>query len=378
MMEKIGICTIYTGYNYGSSLQAYAVKYIVNKIGYVPEVFKLSGSLKKGRDIRLNKLFVICIRSLLHYKAGKKNISSYHSSINAIFSDKTIKLFQAFYRNNIAATVIGYRKLKRKSHNDDYVAFICGSDQIWNATAMYIDPFYYLSFAPEYKRIAFAPSLGKDKIPDYNQKIIANKISRIPHLSIREDKGKEIIKDLIGRDPVVLIDPTMVLTKEEWKKEFHLREEDKRYALAYFLDNPSDNATEIIESIRDDGLEILFLPYSAKETDWNGSDVGPIEFIQLILNAEVVLTDSFHGTAFAINFNKKFYSFSRMYGSAENQSSRLLSLLNMLKLTDRFDPKVSNIYSEIDYQEVNKILSVQRNESYSFLQKAIKEVRENG
>ena len=170
-MKKIGVATVYTGYNYGSALQAYATKQILSDMGYEAEILKISGSLVKGRDIRLKKLFTVAFRSLIH-KGGVKSLKNYSSSISKEFKEGTIELFHDFFCKEISPLVLSFSNLRKKAKNSEYAAFICGSDQVWNSAVFYVDPFYYLRFAPLEKRIAFAPSFGRDFVPDYNKKKI--------------------------------------------------------------------------------------------------------------------------------------------------------------------------------------------------------------
>ena len=314
MMKKVGICTVYTGYNYGSALQAFATKNILKRLGYDGDILKVSGSMVKGRDIRLKKLIVLGWNILLHPMCAKSVICSYTRSKNKTLSESSKRKFNEFYQKKINPTIIAQSKLKSVARSDEYLSFICGSDQIWNASTLYVDPFYYLSFAPREKRIAFAPSFGRDFIPKYNLKKIKKRISAIPNLSVRESGGQQIIKDLIGKDVQVLLDPTLLIDKETWIELLQLKENkpEKPYVLAYFLDEPSPKAKRIIGELANGGKEVVFLPYSRNEV-WLDRclDAGPKEFLQILLNADVVCTDSFHGTAFSINFSKEFYCFER-------------------------------------------------------------------
>lgn len=370
-MEKIGICTIYTGYNYGSALQAFATREILRSLGYEGEILKLSGSLVEGRDIRINKLVVMAFRSLLHYKAGKQSAQSYKANYQAELSEKTKRLFSGFYTNIIRPTVISYIALKRKAHSNEFHAFLCGSDQIWNASAMYVDPFYYLEFAPKSKRIAFAPSFGRNKIPEYNQDIILRRVNNIAHLSVREDEGQHIIYKGTGRKAKVLIDPTLVLTSQEWVDALKIKPYSGDFVLAYFLDEPNEIAKKHLQKEIDSGEKVVCIPRSIMKGT-KAVDAGPKEFIRLILSAKRVYTDSFHGTAFSISFHKDFYSFSRNYGAASDQSSRLTSLLKKFDLMERYDASES---VKTNYSDVDEELTKERNESKNYLKKCLEGTR---
>ncbi len=366
-MKKIGICTIYTGYNYGSALQAYATREILHSLGYDGDILKLSGSIVEGRDIRVNKLLIMAIRSLLHYKAGKKSVQSYKANYQTELSESTKKLFSTFYNNDISPIIISYKELKRKAHTDGYYSFLCGSDQIWNASAMYVDPFYYLDFAPKRKRIAFAPSFGRSEIPSYNRKSIYRRINNITYLSVRENEGQRIIYKGTGRKANVLIDPTLVLTSQEWIDALKIKPLNKDFVLAYFLDEPNEIAKMQLRKEIVSGEKVVCIPRQCMPNS-KVINAGPREFIRLVLSAKRIYTDSFHGTAFSISFHKDFYSFSRNYGAASDQSSRLTSLLKKLCLMSRYDCPTEVI---TDYKQVDKILDKERKVSKIYLKKSL-------
>ncbi len=367
-MKKIGIATLYTGFNYGSALQAYAVKAIVERLDCSGDIFKMKGSLIKGRDVRVNKLFVMLFRAAFNAK-GRKSLKNFKTSISKPLSDETMRLFSDFIDKKIKPIEISYSKLKKKAHSEEYDAFLCGSDQIWGSTELYIDPFYYLQFAPQNKRIAFSPSFGKDFVPDYNKKRIAKYLSEIKYKSVREQSGVGIVKELTGDNAEVLIDPTLVLTSDDWRGELELQADHKTpYLLAYFLDTPSELAFQTIKELSDKySLKIVGLPYQTNDLPWESLSAGPKEFVELISNAKVVCTDSFHGTAFSLNFNVPFYTFERNYGDAEKQSTRIHSILNYVGLTERLDPSSSDTCFDIDFDEVNEKLNEERKHSYQYL-----------
>lgn len=379
-MKKVGICTVYTGYNYGSALQAFATKNILKQLGYNGEILKVSGSIVKGRDIRLRKMLVLGWNMLTHPKYAKGLVRIYAGDKNKILSQNSQIKFNEFYEKEINPTIVAQSRLKAVAKSEEFLSFICGSDQVWNATTFYVDPFYYLTFAPKGKRIAFAPSFGRDFIPDYNLKTISKRVSNIPYLSVRETGGQKIIRDITGREAEVLIDPTLVIDKEKWIKLLKLeqKEQKERYALAYFLDTPSAKAKKVIEELAESEYKILSLPY-CREGDLYGTclDAGPKEFLQILLNADVICTDSFHGTAFSINFGKEFYCFEREYGQAANQSSRVVSLLKKVGFSERYNSEKLCLSKSIDYDYCNTVLQNEREKVNAYLLNALRETATN-
>lgn len=368
--KKIGIATVYTGFNYGSALQAFATKTLLSEMGYESEVLKLSGSLLPGRDVRVKKILTVLFRSMLH-PGGVKSLKNYGDSIKKPLSPESVAMFRQFTDYNIRPYEEKYNNLKKSAHSEEYCAFLCGSDQIWNSAVFYVDPFYYLRFAPEEKRIAFAPSFGRDFIPNYNKRKIKKFVSGIKYKSVREESGVGLIKKLTGDSAQVLIDPTLVLNSDEWTKNLKLKiKSEEKYLLAYFLDAPSEKAKKAVKDISEKyGLKIIGLPYSFEDTSWaeNTAHAGPSEFVEYIKNASFVCTDSFHGTAFSLNFNIPFYTFERNYGNAGKQSARIQSILGIVSQNERYEPENSDDCFNISFDNVNRVLNEQREISKKYL-----------
>ncbi|MGQ7318910.1 polysaccharide pyruvyl transferase family protein [Streptococcus suis] len=377
MMKKIGISTVHTGFNYGSALQAFASKVILQELGYQGVNISLKGSIMKGRDVRLKKIVVIALRLLRQPHNIKKRVSVYGDNISKSYSERTKELFINFRNDKIEPYSCTWNQLKCLAKNDDYKAFLCGSDQIWNSEALYVDPQYYLRFAPKDKRIAFAPSFGRDKIANYNKDIITKYIKDIPNLSVREESGVAIIKELTNKDATHLIDPTLVLDAKKWDEYLELQEiplDNQKYILAYFLNEPSDYAKECIKNLAEKHkLKVIALPYQREVIDWLdfAPDAGPVEFVQYVKNASYVFTDSFHGTAFAVNYEVPFNTFERQYGSAGKQSSRLVSFLKLVSLENRFNPSMELLDTPIDFRESKFVLESERQKSLDYLLKAL-------
>jgi len=376
-MKKVGISTVHTGFNYGSALQAFASKMILKELGYQGVNISLKGSIMKGRDVRIKKIAVIAFRLLRQPNNIKKRVNVYSDNINKSYSEQTKELFVNFRHIKIDPFYCTWNQLKRIAKNDDYKAFLCGSDQIWNAEALYVDPQYYLRFAPKDKRIAFAPSFGRDKVANYNKSIITKYIKDIPNLSVREESGVSIIKELTNKEAVHLIDPTLVLDANKWDEYLGLQEtisDGEKYILAYFLNEPSDYAKECIKKLaKKYKLKVIALPYQRKVTDWLdfAPDAGPVEFVDYVKNASYVCTDSFHGTAFAVNYEVPFITFERQYGSAGKQSSRLVSFLKLVSLENRFNPSMGLLDAAIDFSKSKIVLESERKKSLDYLLKAL-------
>jgi len=385
-MKKIIITTVYTGFNYGSSLQAYASKQFLSSLGYEAVILWHCDGFIKGRDIRFKKLFIIFLRTFWRPNLFIKTFSTYKNSLQKEISEDAKKAFLAFTDSRLQVEKYSWSGLKAYARNETVVACVCGSDQIWNATNIYIDPIFYLNFAPKQKRIAYAPSFGKSEIPKYNKEIIKKYVSEFDYLSVREEQGAHIIKDLTERTVPVLIDPTLLLDKNDWIKtrgDLQACERGK-YILLYFLDKPSSLAIQYIKRLIEVyNCSTIAIPYQHSEfTKFDccyNNCAGPLEFIDLVSNASFVCTDSFHGTAFSINLNIPFLTFKRDYGTATDQSSRILSLINKLGLKERFISETEsteeiNPECEVSFENSNRLLTCERQRAKEYLLNSIRSI----
>lgn len=376
-MDRIILTTTYTGFNYGTSLQVLAGKHIVSQLGYSCDFIRPK-SIIKGRDIRLCKLLAILFRviSLRDYKKLLPFVSSYQKN----FIEGTEQLYFKFNEDYIKPLELSKSKMKKLAKES--VACLAGSDQIWISDALYVDPIYYLRFAPQYKRIAFAPSFGRDYVAEYNIKKISHWISEIPYLSVREDSGVQLIKQLTGRDAVHLLDPTLVVSRDEWKGILNVCEHKENYILTYFLDMPSDFAIDKIMQLKKYlGCKVINIPYQFEKMDFCDDMIsaGPKEFIELVLNARFVCTDSFHGTAFALNFHTPFFTFERLYGNSSKQSVRILSLLKKFNLLTRYQCDCPiRVLDDINFDLVDNILLSEKQKTYNYLHNSIVNIKLHG
>lgn len=375
------LISMYTGYNYGTSLQAYAMNKLIEECGCLPKMMWHSNSLVQGRDITIAKLFAIFINSILHPKQSKKVIKGYQNSFNKNFLDGIKEKFNQFAQEEFLVERVSYHKLKKIAHSSDIHAVVCGSDQIWNGEAVYISPYYYLKFAPNNKKIAYAPSFGKNNVIKHNQPKVRKLISSFNFISVREERGKEIVKELTGREAKVVLDPTLAINKEVWQNFICENKESNKYFLCYFLDEPNDIAKKLIEKkLKEENLTAVVFPY---EYDFlKGIDnvkyvsAGPKEFVNYIKNAEEVFTDSFHGTAFSIIFNKQFNVFKRQYNGVGDQSSRIVSLLTLLDIENKLITNIDNSTEIINYDDVNEKLEALRVDSRTWLINALEKCDE--
>ena len=248
--------------------------------------------------------------------------------------------------------------------NREYAMFFAGSDQIWNyhfSSNRFED--YFLRFAEDRKKAAISGSFGVESIPEEWKQTYIDGLSSFAHLSVREEAGQRIIKDLLGRKAPVLIDPTMALTKAEWKAVSRKPRVDtsKPYVLKYYLGDDDDT---IDRWAAENGYAVYPLLDPNRPELYSA---GPGEFISLIENAALVCSDSFHCCVFSILFQRPFAVYSRR-GTANYMTSRLDTLLGTFGLEDRWVHKLSpDQYLTCDFSHVGPILDRERERFFGYI-----------
>lgn len=333
---KIYTQTWFKGYNYGTVLQAYALSEYISSLGYDCSILGYRPNAAEQWRLKLiNRNIIATIRYKINEAAMKKNKTGLDNSTN------NYECFEKFRKDcmRISPECTSVKKIEEVCGSDSI--FICGSDQIWNPY-MY-NPCYYLEFVKDPNRkIAYAPSFGVSEIPNYNRKRVRNALSSFKHISLREKRGTEIVKELIGKKAVVTVDPTLLLTDEQWLSLSQSQEaasDEPPYIFCYFL-SENQRYFQIAHELADKfGLNIRMLPmvaedYKKKETIKEA--VGPKEWINLIRGASFVLTDSFHCTLFALRFHKSFYTLQRFSeNDKKGQNARITNLFSLTGFSDR-------------------------------------------
>ncbi|MFB3170038.1 polysaccharide pyruvyl transferase family protein [Neobacillus sp. 179-C4.2 HS] len=374
-MKKIGILTINDYENFGNRLQNYAVQEVLKTLGFeVETVVNNSKYTKRNTDTfeKLGKL----------KKLKKMSFNDIYTKINdkilnKVYKENKLKRFEVF-KNFTSSYIketdysISFNNIPQDL-NQKFDFFVTGSDQVWNPNIDHRSAIDFITFAPRYKRIAFSPSFAVSKIPDKRVDQYKEWISGMASLSVREKAGAKIIKDLTGRDAVVLVDPTLMLTKEKWMtiSKKATNKPTKKYLLTYFLGPISkENENKINTIAKDNDLEIINLAQIKESESYKA---GPSEFIDFINSASLVCTDSFHGSVFSILLETSFLVFERG-GNLPNMNSRIDTLLSTFKLESRLSKNVTNNNQvfEMDYAHVYPILEEERNKAKEYLTQALK------
>ena len=357
-MDRFILQTTYCNYNYGSILQCFALQEFYKSHGI--KCILVKRKFEKVERVlysvfRRIDYYLLCFKYKNVAEQNRKQKKSADNSVKLI-SNESIKLMDDFIAKNINIKTETFRKLKELARKEECIYCVAGSDQIWNSSRIFLEPMYFLRFAPNNKKIAFSPSFGGSEVSDYNIKRYRKYISEFSKISVREKSGIKIIKELIDKESIQLMDPVFLLKKDKWLSMVNNKQLiNGKYAFSFFLDKPNNNAIRILSTLQENGYKIIELGYRHKEIRnalfYNGD---PLDFISAIANSHVVCTDSFHATAFSVLLHKRFYSFQRNY-QAQDQSSRLIDFLTSINLIERFN-RVELSDSSIDFSLADSLI----------------------
>lgn len=330
MLKRIAIITWYDYQNYGTALQAVALNGAIRKLGY--EALDIKYDPRPFQSYRSNTKTKLSQRLI-----GK--IDLIHGLIPVSRPERD-SAFSSFLNTNLPLTP---ESLTYSTCPADltslYDAFVCGSDQVWSPRCF--DPRYYLDFVVDnHKKIAYAPSFGCESIDSFDD---ADDIKRLVcqfyALSVREKTGADIVESIVGLRPPVVVDPTMLLKPEDWAalaRPYPVH--GQAYCLFYFLGRDPCNLKAAYRIAAKRGLRVAKIPVferQLEEPDSVGAGIGPAEFIDLIRNASMVCTDSFHGMVFSTIFKRPFVAFERFDSQKSNsQNTRIYNFLQMTRQED--------------------------------------------
>lgn len=375
-MKKIGIVTIYDNNNYGNRLQNYALQQYLVSLGYCVQTIKNIPYIDfKYGNFKFKLLYLK--RSLLNLpfirnRTRQKEINGWESHLLQYNNNpERYQAFSSFDKYILYyPCLIGYYNMKELNRQFD--CFITGSDQVWNPLIGRGTGLDFLTFADKEKRVAYAASISLDKIPTQYHARFSRYLKEMKYISVREQQAVEIIQNEFRVPAVRVIDPTMLITRNEWealaiKSVVHL---PKRYVLCMFLGDKSE-VDNIITYAANSNCKIIWL------NDKNCYDTysfGPIDFLYAIMHAQMVFTDSFHGCVFSIIFHTSFFAINRI-GKGKNMYSRIQSLLTLFGLENRqYMKSISSEYKEIDdskWRLVDQVMESERKKGATFLNQAI-------
>ncbi len=359
------------GDNYGATLQSVALNKKLNTLGFLAENLNYND---KNRVI--NSLSTV---RKIKYFLRKKII------VPLLIGSKKKKRFQLFRKNYLKQSAQKWtRKEDLLANPPCYDVYVSGSDQIWNPDVIIDDYNYLLAFVPDgNKKIAYGSSFGKAEISEEKKEIYKKYLSRFDDIGVREESGARLVKALTGKTCKTVLDPTLLLTKDEWSQFANENKEKQPYVLCYYM--PGDDIvcnaiTKVAQRIaREKGIKIINLGLKEHYRLKKGLDfratAGPEEFITLFLHADYVVTNSFHGTAFATNFNKQFYvPINTALDDKKARHTRITDYLRLIGLEDAIVPvskQFDFVFKQINYENANKAIEEKRKESITYLVNAI-------
>ena len=380
-MKSVGLCIVYKNYNYGSILQSYATLIKLKYMGYSFEIIRYN-PLKniqfyvKAIPRLMNRDMIYGKIRTLKRKVGKKTHPEF-----AVVDNIRMEKFQQFVESHFSPfSKIIYNYKELHEYTKRFTDVLVGSDQLWLPSGLGTN-FYNLMFVPEnINKIAYSASFGVSQIPFFQKRKTKEFLERIDHLSVREQSGAKIIKELIGKDVPVILDPTMIIDRSVWDKNIpDERLVDENYIFCYFLGNNPWQREEVKKLAEEKKMKIVvlkhldeYIPEDENFGDIAPYDIGPAEFVNLIRHARYVCTDSFHGSVFSILYHKQFISFNR-YGDGQNsRNSRLDTLFHNIGISRRFsDNLIREIDEKIEWDNVELHITELRKKSSQFIENAL-------
>ncbi|MDD3139581.1 MAG: polysaccharide pyruvyl transferase family protein [Lachnospiraceae bacterium] len=364
IVKKVGILTYHTGYNYGASLQAYALQSVIKNMGidceiinFETEDFLASREMFSRKPRRLKEIIKIISR-LPYYGSLIKRQNMFDDFTNCCLNISPL-----------------YRSEKEvKEHACEYDYIVCGSDQIWNLgtpDAPDANILFFLNFSKKQKRVSYAASFGKWVNSPHHEENIIPWLKEFDKISVREFSGQEYLK-AHRIDSNITLDPTILLDDNQYDEICAKRQIERKYVLMFSWNCNNDVITAAKHVSKELGYPLYNLtppPRAMFSGVSRKLDVGPREFLSLIRNAEFVVTNSFHGTAFSTTFERPYISI--VSGDVD---PRMESLLKQLGLSDHLVSKdeidIKHIL-ETDFNIVREKKKALRKDSFDFLKQAL-------
>lgn len=360
-MKKVALYTIQS-INYGNRLQNYATQEIIKSLGF--DVVSLKNSPKGSEKKILVELhpYLRTVKPILPFICYLKTciygLLNIDKSNNYRLFNKKIK-FSSDYIG-----VDGYSENLRK-----YDTIVAGSDQIWNTEFEFVCKNSFFPFEHSSK-VSFSSSFGIDNISDDIE--IETYLKDFKELSVREETGAKILKQLTGRKAEVIVDPTMLLSTDQWREvsKKPKRINDEPYILTYFLSPKCDEASQQLRELKEQQLQVYEM---FNENSIVTRCAGPSEFIYLIDHASIILTDSFHACVFSFLFDKPFVVYDRNR-KGNTMNSRLSTFLKKFRIERKYAmSELENDIWEHDYSEGYRQLDIEKRKALDFLKRALED-----
>lgn len=362
---KTGLITFFHIHHYGAALQACATQHAVEALGSECELVNYYVNQNNDLFRKPNGLGAM---------AANAHTSLHYAPLKARYNR-----FESFVSRYLNISAHRYSSLDElREDGPQYEVYLSGSDQIWNPKIFpdgHFDPVYFSSFT-EGRKIAYAPSFGIPHIPDSMEEELKGYLAQFSHLSVRERQGQKIIREITGKQVPVVLDPTLLLKKEDWADFATEPALQNGYILCYCISKPGALIPYISQLAVQTGLPVVQLCGTRRRVHPKAQcvlDAGPAEFLGLFRRASYVCTNSFHGTVFSVQFEKPFFTAVAPSEMAAPEYSRTYSLLSTLGLTERIIGKgdTAGLLDGIDWISVEHRLEEERGKSLNYLGDAL-------
>lgn len=367
-MKRVGIISYHSGHNYGTMLQAYALQCAIKKLG-IQEVEYIN--YVDGKPFR-EASWTVRFQKI----KDKLKLGFFQLAYQFLFRKKIMFIaekYNRFFQDYINTSETFYSSIEElKKNPPQYDIYIVGSDQTWNPTFLKDNGAYFLCFLDEhYLKNSYASSLGVYSLTEEQKLLYKEYLKSFRYISCRENVNAVVLSSLLKRKVEHVLDPTLLLDADDWRSIEIKCDVPDKYVLCYCL-GEKKSVREFARKLGlRHGLPVFYIPSNYRDLCYKNVlfNIGPLEFIYLFRHATYICTDSFHGTAFSINFGKNFYSFYKRKGDVScGDNSRILHLLKEFSLLNRLKFEEFEEEEDINYKDsVEQYLKLQRNTSYSFL-----------
>lgn len=369
-MKKVGLITYHASHNMGSMLQTYAMQYILR------ERFELEVEIINFSNKKQQELYSL-INKERSYKGFIKNVAIF--ILYPMFKRRFID-FESFIKDYFNLTPEAFERTEELTCIENrYDYLICGSDQIWNVSCTDYDDAYFLSFAGNVKKIAYAPSFGGKNIMDNKSSLnkYRDYLNDFDRLSVREKNGKKWVEELTGKNVEIVADPTILLDCNVWENIVGEREFEGDYIFFYGVPFSAKTYDIVREIGRELNMPVVMLDIKSWVYRCNffkgfklSKHSSPKDYLSLIKNSKMVITTSFHGTIFSSIFKKDFWTVT--FKETNIEDDRINTLLEQLDLQDRKifieDHQKYNLNERVDYSGYEKNINELSAKSLKYLE----------
>ena len=356
---KVGVITFHNVLNYGAVLQTYALQKKMRDLGIESAVIDYNSPFFISNIVK-PKIFRY--KNPFHYLEDKRFYKK------SCIKQAKIKRFSGKFIEKTER--IDFESLTDISKQFDYI--VTGSDQVWNEKVIKGDYSFFLNFVPPQKRCAYAASIGAKRFLPENLPVIRGLLKEYKAISVREETAKKALKQQMNIESVRVLDPTLLLDKNQYNELIcPSKKTNQKYILLYLLNYSKTLVQSAKRLSKKLGIPVFCINPTKKRIygveDYSSS--GICEFLELISKAEFVITNSFHGVAFSINYNKQFNV--ELMPSAIDVNSRITDLLDVLNVKNRIISDGKYNLKHFDYGETNQLLEIEREKSVNFIKSMV-------